>query len=367
MALTMYEMLTNRQAFDTSLGTFPLIVKMMSDQRPPLPANARPELNRVIQACWNADPAKRMTAQQVCETLAKVEWLVVESADANAVKAFAAEFPLDDSSSRRELFAALARREAENVALQTECATQKAEVTGLKTQLDAQRSEITALISRLSAVEAENASLRAGVQKQPPQIVPLVAQEPRPKFIPGSCAEAFDSTIGAWLGATGPLRPLWKTDHAEDVKGFHDACDGVANTLVLARTTNGNVFGGFSVQAWDRSQIYKDDPTKLSFIFVLKNSFGDPPTRYPIKDGSKSIYCGDSNAPTFGYGWDLTLQYNEGGHPYAYANPGTSYVDALGRKGAAFNSGERDADGGWRFQVESYEVWAAAGPPTPSA
>jgi hypothetical protein len=47
---------------------------------------------------------------------------------------------------------------------------------------------------------------------------------------------------------------------------------------------------------------------------------------------------------------------------YAYLD--SSYVDKLGRGTAAFVS---TGTGQQRFEVESYEVWAAAGPPTPCA
>jgi hypothetical protein len=74
-----------------------------------------------------------------------------------------------------------------------------------------------------------------------------------------------------------PLQLLFKSSDATDVEGFHRACDGKANTLVIVRSKEGNIFGGFAVPAWDTSTWgYKKDATQLSFIFVLKTHSPTP-------------------------------------------------------------------------------------------
>jgi hypothetical protein len=180
------------------------------------------------------------------------------------------------------------------------------------------------------------------------------------QIAPDSVASAFSPVLKEWLGATAPLQLLFKSSDAEDVKGFHHACDGKANTLVIVRSKEGNIFGGFAVPAWDSSTNgWKDDPTQLSFIFVLKNTFGDPPTRFPMKSTKYAILCKAGFGPSLGGGCEFTLW--DGTRTYAYL---CSYVDKLGRGTAAFVS---TGTGRQRFEVDSYEVWAAAGPPTPCA
>jgi hypothetical protein len=166
-----------------------------------------------------------------------------------------------------------------------------------------------------------------------------------------------------WLGATAPLQLLFKSSDARDVEGFHSACDGKANTLVIVRSKEGNILGGFAVPAWDSSTDWGDgwivDGTGLSFIFVLKNTFGDPPTRFPVKNTKSAMLCRAICGPSFGAGCDFTLW--DGDYEETYAHLGCSYVDKLGRGTAAFVS---TGAGMQFFEVDSYEVWAATGPPT---
>jgi hypothetical protein len=184
------------------------------------------------------------------------------------------------------------------------------------------------------------------------------------QLVTDSVADAFSPVLKEWLGATAPLQLLFKSSDASDVKGFHRACDGKANTLVVVRTKEGNIFGGFAVPAWasgpDSYSSWIVDATQLSFIFVLKNTFSDPPTRFPVKSGSNAILCRASCGPSFGGGCDVTLWDDD--YEETYAHLGCFYVDKLGRGTAAFVF---TGAGMQLFEVDSYEVWAATGPPTP--
>jgi hypothetical protein len=181
------------------------------------------------------------------------------------------------------------------------------------------------------------------------------------QIVPGSVASAYSPVLKEWLGATAPLQLLFKTSGASDVKGFHRACDGKANTLVIVRSEEGNIFGGFAVPAWGSVSECKPDPTQLTFIFVLKNTFGDPPTRFPKKDDGRAIFCDADGTPVFGgeSGPEIDLggRYNK---PFVHIKG--DYIDKLGRGTSAFVS---RCGGEQKIELESYEVWAAAGPPTP--
>jgi hypothetical protein len=188
------------------------------------------------------------------------------------------------------------------------------------------------------------------------------------QIVPGSVAMEFSAVLSEWLGATEPLRLLWKSSNPLDVDGFHRACDGKANTLVIIQSKEGNIFGGFACPAWDRSRVWKDDWKRSTFLFVLKNTFGDPPTRFPKRgahrgNGTIVTCCDDRAGPCFGSerGKEIWL-WN--GYGASYVNFCGGYEDRLGRGTAAFVS---TGTGQQRLEVDSYEVWAAAGPPTPCA
>jgi hypothetical protein len=60
LGLTICETLTGESAFDPALPLFKRMVAMMGPERPAVPSFVRPEVARVIAACWDADPAKRL-------------------------------------------------------------------------------------------------------------------------------------------------------------------------------------------------------------------------------------------------------------------------------------------------------------------
>jgi hypothetical protein len=181
-------------------------------------------------------------------------------------------------------------------------------------------------------------------------------------MFPGSVASDFARVLRGWLGAAA-LQLLWKSSDPNDVEGFHRACDGRANTLVIVQSKEGNIFGGFAVPAWDSSSErgYKwvDDPTGLTFIFVLKNTFRDPPTRFPKNGPTGAIYCNPHRGPYFGGAAGGEIALGWGGSPFVHIQNG--YVDKLGRGTATFVS---RGTGKQTFSLDSFEVWAAAGPPT---
>ncbi|KAJ3255162.1 hypothetical protein HDU77_003785 [Chytriomyces hyalinus] len=47
---------------------------------------------------------------------------------------------------------------------------------------------------------------------------------------------------------------------------FHKACDGTANTLILIKVKNGNIFGGFVDAKWSNENMYCDYETVFTFL-----------------------------------------------------------------------------------------------------
>ncbi len=93
------------------------------------------------------------------------------------------------------------------------------------------------------------------------------------------------------------------------------------NTLTVIKSTNGNIFGGYSEQTWNHIGYYKADPN--SFIFSLINMLNKP-----IKmkcSQNHGIYCNSSYGPTFGGGHDLHIADKSNTNTSSYSNLGYSY------------------------------------------
>jgi serine/threonine protein kinase len=98
--LTIFEMLAGKPAFDPQLKLLPLLKRMASDERPPIPSEAWPGLKSVLERCWNKDPKKRPTAAEICVKFAEAKWWLVKGAVAKEVEAFAAAFPLNATAAK---------------------------------------------------------------------------------------------------------------------------------------------------------------------------------------------------------------------------------------------------------------------------
>jgi hypothetical protein len=59
-----------------------------------------------------------------------------------------------------------------------------------------------------------------------------------------------------------------------EASDFHSKCDDKSKTLVIIKSTNGNVFGGYTEQLWNNGCSFKIDPN--AFIFSLINKENKP-------------------------------------------------------------------------------------------
>ena len=80
-------------------------------------------------------------------------------------------------------------------------------------------------------------------------------------------------------------------------KDFHRECDGVAKTVTIVKTTNGNIFGGYTDLPWSSKDIVSIDNN--SFIFSLVNEKYQPFISMP-KTNQGSISCYSRWGPAFG-------------------------------------------------------------------
>ena len=103
---------------------------------------------------------------------------------------------------------------------------------------------------------------------------------------------------------------------------FHTKCDGQSNTLSIIKSTNGNIFGGFTTQLWSQIGNYVNDPD--AFIFSLINS-KKTPMKFDCKVPQYAINCHPSFGPSFGGGCDIYICNNSNTTQSSYSNLYHSY------------------------------------------
>ncbi|KAJ5069933.1 pep-cterm sorting domain-containing protein [Anaeramoeba ignava] len=134
-----------------------------------------------------------------------------------------------------------------------------------------------------------------------------------------------------------------------DCKKWHSKCDNKGKTLVIIKTKDNFIFGGFT-QVGFRGNYDNYIHDSNAFIFSLRNDKGDrTPENFSIKQGQESYALVDNSnlGPIFGYGRrDLNLNYNlQPGH----SDFGSSYNLPNG-----INYGTNEAKS---YLAGSYDKW----------
>jgi hypothetical protein len=146
---------------------------------------------------------------------------------------------------------------------------------------------------------------------------------------------------------------------------FHSKCDNKPNTLIIIKSTNDNVFGGYTEQTWNDGgchimnsprrnfdpNIYKSDPN--SFIFSLTNKLNKP---IKIKwSKNNGIYCNSNYGPVFGGGCDLYIADKSNINTRSSSNLGHSYIHP--DYACESNEAKSFLAGSFNFQVSEIEVY----------
>jgi len=99
---------------------------------------------------------------------------------------------------------------------------------------------------------------------------------------------------------------------------FHSKCDGNTGTLVVIKSSNSNIFGGYTQADWSGYTWHYDSN---AFLFSLVNSYNIP-VKMIVTNPYNAIYTSQYYGPTFGGGHDLyinsdgTACYTELGNSY---------------------------------------------------
>jgi hypothetical protein len=82
-------------------------------------------------------------------------------------------------------------------------------------------------------------------------------------------------------------------------RAFHFNCDNKAKTLTIVKSTEGDIFGAYTEQAWDSSNQSKLDPNAFIFNFINPSSKPDLLWQWESAKDIKAIFCHSNNGPTF--------------------------------------------------------------------
>jgi serine/threonine protein kinase len=87
LGILMYEILTGREVFAANLTAADLAGQIRGGTRPTIPGDLRPEFGEIVEKCWNANPSKRPSIDDVWEAvwfmgyqiIAGVDWQTLRS------------------------------------------------------------------------------------------------------------------------------------------------------------------------------------------------------------------------------------------------------------------------------------------------
>ena len=84
-------------------------------------------------------------------------------------------------------------------------------------------------------------------------------------------------------------------------KSFHSKCDGILGTLTVVKSSNGNIFGGYTKADWFSSVGYLLKYDDNAFLFSLVNSYNTT-VKMPVTNPNNAIVAADYLGPSFGGG-----------------------------------------------------------------
>lgn len=112
-----------------------------------------------------------------------------------------------------------------------------------------------------------------------------------------------------------------------DAKDFHRECDDRAKTVTVIKTTNGNIFGGYTEKSWNSINSACSDTN--AFIFSLVNK-ANKPFIAVSKHSIGFIGCKQDCGPIFGDvlrgGYDIFIASDSDANPKSHSHIGYSYL-----------------------------------------
>jgi len=129
-------------------------------------------------------------------------------------------------------------------------------------------------------------------------------------------------------------------------RDFHRVCDNKGETLVVARSTSGYIFGGYTDIPWTHRN--NKATSTHAWLFTLVHPAGHV-AKIPIEPGKSAVHYAVNYGPLFGTTYDLCIGDNAN-HPSArssYSTLSGSYKSSIGQLSESVY-----------FVLSEYEVFA---------
>ena len=87
------------------------------------------------------------------------------------------------------------------------------------------------------------------------------------------------------------FKPLYRGSENEfSWKEFHTQCDNISPTLVIVKSADGCIFGGYTKTKWNCTSEYWVADSE-AYLFRLQTAKIES-KKYPVVNNKKAIYCG---------------------------------------------------------------------------
>jgi hypothetical protein len=138
-------------------------------------------------------------------------------------------------------------------------------------------------------------------------------------------------------------------------EAFHAKCDNKSNTLTIIKSSNGNIFGGYTEAAWASNGSWTS--YKENFVFSLLNK-DNQAVKLKASAEKSGISRNTNYGPVFGCqgaGCDIFICSNSNSSPSSFSNLGSGY------KHPVYLFGTDEAKcffaGSFNFTVSNIEVY----------
>jgi len=156
-----------------------------------------------------------------------------------------------------------------------------------------------------------------------------------------------------------PLNKTWQLLYQASRDGFnssifHSKCDGVLGTLTVIKSSNNNIFGGYTEADWYGFYQYQNDA--YAFLFSLVNSYNTS-VKMNVIQPQYAIYSAPIDGPVFGGGHDFNVSLD---NSYGNSFLGHSYElpSFLAMYGIYSQQAHSFLTGSYYFQAVEVEVYS---------
>lgn len=132
-----------------------------------------------------------------------------------------------------------------------------------------------------------------------------------------------DMMIKNWIGHDKNMsfNLIYKaTRDGDDVKDFHKLCDEISPTLTLARTKNGNRFGGYTCAPLKRNADVEKIYDKNAFVFSIDKQY-----KYNTNKPEEAVHSRKEYGPYFGSNSPFYIGNKFLTQNSSYSNPDNDY------------------------------------------